>query len=237
MRDIKEKEYSHEKLGSIFMHSLSDYDTKRRVEVLVDSFLGNYNLEGRRVIDVGCGFGFFSKRLTEYGAHVTACDLGQNLVNQTKQLVGCNGIVADCMELDQYFEPESFDIVLSSECIEHTPDPETALIQMIKLLKPGGVLVISTPNVLWWPVVKAASLIKLRPYEGYENFSSWRSLRRIMMENKMEVIKEAGLHLFPFQFGLHRLSRWIDLNLQVLRPLMINLCMLSRKVVQEERKY
>ena len=49
---------------------------------------------------------------------------------------------------------------------------------MIKVLKPGGLLAISTPNLVWWPVVKAATMAKVRPFDGLENFSTWRGLKR-----------------------------------------------------------
>ena len=38
-----------------------------------------------------------------------------------------------------------------------------------------------------------------------------------------------GLHLFPFQFGMHGLSRWCDAHLQTFRLAMINICVLARK--------
>ena len=45
------------------------------------------------------------------------------------------------------FAPNQFDVVVSSECIEHTPDPAEAVRQMVLVLKPGGLLAISTPNL------------------------------------------------------------------------------------------
>jgi hypothetical protein len=45
----------------------------------------------------------------------------------------------------------------------------------------------------------------------------------------LEILRERGLHLFPFQLPVHGLSRWCDRNLQLLRGGMINLCVLGRK--------
>ena len=223
------EEFCHERLGSRFAAALSDYDTTRRVEVLVDDFLTDAALVGKRVLDVGCGLGFFSKRLAERGAQVTACDLGPSLVRRTRDFVGCESVVADAMQLVRHFGEQSFDGVVSSECIEHVPQPAEALRQMIRVVKPGGFLSISTPNVLWRPIVQTATMLRLRPFDGHENFSSWQSLRRVFQSSGAVVRREVGVHLFPFQIPLHSLSRLCDRHLQCLRPLMINICMLAQK--------
>jgi len=131
--------------------------------------------------------------------------------------------------LTKTFAAGSFDIVLSSECIEHTPDPSRGVEQMARLVKPGGLLSISTPNRLWWPVVKLATVARLRPFDGLENFSTWSGLRQTLAQEGLHVVREKGLHAFPFQFGFHRLSRWIDDNAQPLRGGMINICILAHK--------
>ncbi len=100
---------------------------------------------------------------------------------------------------------------------------------MLAVLKPGGLLSLSTPNIVWQPVVRAATRLKLRPFDGYEHFSSWASLRRTVQGHGGEIVRERGLHLFPFQFGLHALSVWCDEHLQAARGLMINICLLARK--------
>ena len=88
MRAIEAKEMCHERLGDRFDSALSDYDTQRRVETLIDLFLPA-DLTGQTALDVGCGLGFFSQRLHESGADVTACDLGPSLVERTVHRVGC----------------------------------------------------------------------------------------------------------------------------------------------------
>jgi 2-polyprenyl-3-methyl-5-hydroxy-6-metoxy-1,4-benzoquinol methylase len=223
------QEYVHEALGDEFDRALSVYDTQRRLEVLIDDFLPDSVLIGKEVLDVGCGLGYFSERLVQRGAAVTACDLGPQLVERTRQLAGCTAVVADTLDLVNQLGRNRFDVVVSSECIEHTPNPERAIAQMVAVLRPGGYLAISTPNVLWWPIVRIATAARLRPFDGLENFSSWRSMRRTMAAAGATIVRERGLHLFPFQLPLNQVSRWCDHNLQCLRILMINICMLARK--------
>jgi 2-polyprenyl-6-hydroxyphenyl methylase/3-demethylubiquinone-9 3-methyltransferase len=223
------QELAYERLGDRFADALSSYDTRRRVDVLVDGFLTNEMIRGKRVLDVGCGLGFFSERLASRGATVTACDIGPGLVDRTRQRVGCDAVVADALCLVDTFGRDRFDAVVSSECIEHTPSPLDALTQIVAVVKPGGLIALSTPNRLWQPIARTASRLGLRPFDGYENFSTWTSIRRTFEREGAEVVAERGLHLFPFQFGLHGLSTWCDEHLQGARALMINLCVLARK--------
>lgn len=229
MRTITRKELIHERLGDRFEHALSLYDTHRRLDVLVDEFLAQDDLRGKQVLDVGAGLGFFSERLQQKGASVTAVDIGAGLLRRVHERVGCECREVDALTLVDTFGENRFDVVLSSECIEHTPSPADALRQMCRVLKSGGKLSVSTPNVVWYPVVRAATTLKLRAFDGLENFSSSRSIGQVLASEEVEVVREKGLHLFPFQLPLHRLSRWCDENLQAIKGCMINVCVLGQK--------
>lgn len=228
-RRLTREELVHEAMGDAFRTALCWYDTERRVHVLVDEFLPDAAVVRKRTLDVGCGLGFFSRRLVERGALVTACDIGPGLLERTRRHAGCETVVADALELTKQFGPESFDLVVSSECIEHTPDPARAISEMLAVLRPGGYLSLSTPNVVWSPVVLLASAMRLRPFDGFENFSSWSGIRAAVAAGGGTIARERGLHLFPFQLPLHRLSSWCDDRLQPLRAVMINICVLARK--------
>jgi 2-polyprenyl-3-methyl-5-hydroxy-6-metoxy-1,4-benzoquinol methylase len=232
MRLPSEKEYCHERLGDKFRAALSEYDTQRRIEILVERFLGRERLQGRSVLEVGAGFGFFSDRLQRLGGLVTATDIGPHLLEQIKQTVGCYTQCVDVLSLTEHFGRNTFDVVLSSECIEHTPDPMAAVAQMAGVLKPGGYLALSTPNVLWSPVVRVATLTKFRPFDGLENFSSFRRIRHTLRKCQVNVVEEYGLHIFPFQLPLHSVSRWCDKHFQCVRALMINICILGQKEIR-----
>jgi 2-polyprenyl-6-hydroxyphenyl methylase/3-demethylubiquinone-9 3-methyltransferase len=224
-------EYCHEAMGARFDSALSSYDTQRRVETLIDDFLRSTGLAGKSVLDVGCGLGFFSERLVHLGANVTACDIGAALLERTRERAACEVVLADALDLVSHFGRDRFDVVVSSECIEHTPAPRAALQQMVSVLRPGGYVSVSTPNVLWSPVVRLASATGMRPFDGLENFSSWGSMRRTLTQAGARIVRQRGLHLVPFQLGLDSFSGWCDRHLQCVRGLMINICVLAQKEV------
>ena len=80
-----------------------------------------------------------------------------------------------------------------------------------------------------YEIVRLATKLRLRPLDGYEHFLSWGQVHETLLGSGMILKRERGLHLFPFQLPLHRVSRWCDRRLQVLRGGMINLCVLAEK--------
>ena len=78
-------------------------------------------------------------------------------------------------------------------------------------------------------MVRLATLVKARPYDGFEHFSTWAGLEQVIRGAGGEIVRRKGLHLMPFQLPIKRLLTWCDEHLQVLRPLMINICLLAQK--------
>jgi 2-polyprenyl-3-methyl-5-hydroxy-6-metoxy-1,4-benzoquinol methylase len=106
-------------------------------------------IRGARVLEIGCGSGEFSKVLGERGALVTAADISPAAVERTKRLtkglsVTCD--VADLMALP--YRDESFELVVSLETLEHTPSPFQATAELVRVTRPGGRLIITTPNYM-----------------------------------------------------------------------------------------
>lgn len=224
----RDKELTHDRLTARFDALMDDYDLGQRVDTLLTRFLGLDGLKGRRALDGGCGVGGITRALVAAGAEVVALDIGPNLAAATRRRCGCRAVVGTLTALG--IAPDSFDVVVSSEAIEHTSDPATAVVELFRAVKPGGHLVLSTPNRLWQGPVRAASAVGLRPYDGYENFLWPSELRRILEGAGGRVLDHRGLHLWPFQIKpLRNASRWVDHFGDRLLPLMINQCVHALK--------
>ena len=95
------------------------------------------------VLDVGAGHGAFSKEIYELGYQVTACDFAPEIFYFDK--IKCHR--ANLMEALP-FDDNSFNAIVAMEVMEHILDHEIFFREAQRVLKPSGVLFISTPNIL-----------------------------------------------------------------------------------------
>ena len=213
-------------IASEFDRLMNRYDLQRRLEVVFDELLAGVDLHDRRVLDAGCGTGFFSERARARGARVISLDIGPNLLKVTRARAGTSVVAADVTQLG--LGDASFDVVISSECIEHTVSPRAAVAELSRVLRPGGRLVLTCPNRLWhWSCVLANGL-GVRPYRGLENWPGWFQLRRWVSEAGVAVQRQVGVHLFPFVFErTHSTLRVLDGAGSLLGPLYVNQALLG----------
>jgi 2-polyprenyl-3-methyl-5-hydroxy-6-metoxy-1,4-benzoquinol methylase len=222
-REMNEKSLVHDRLADRFDALMNEYDVSRRLEVLIDGFLQDLSLRGKLVLDTGCGTGRGSQRLSDGGATVVALDIGINLVRHTRERCACEPIEASVLNFP--FANNTFDVVFSTEVIEHIPAPRDAVLEMYRVLKPGGHLALSTPNWIWQLPVRLASAMGWRPYKGFENFVRPSELRRTLEAAGGKVIEHRGLHVLPFQLtAIQPLLRTLDRYGQALLPVMVNQC-------------
>ncbi len=211
----------YDTIADEFDRLMNPYDLNRRLEVVFDDLLGDQSLRGKRVLDVGCGTGPFSLAAGQRGADVVSLDIGVQLLHRARAKGVTRVVAGDAATLP--FPTDEFDIVLSSECLEHTPDPERVVAEMLRVLRPGGRLVVTCPNRLWrWSVVVAGAL-DLRPYRGLENWPGWTTLGRWVREHGGATVRRVGLHMFPFVLTFtHPLLRVLDRFGAALGPIYVN---------------
>ena len=195
----------HEPIGTkgLFYDTIADrfdaimnrYDVERRLEIVFGELLAAEDLAGLSLLDVGCGTGWFTQRAASRGARVVALDVSVKLLQRTREKCDVTLVASDACRLP--FPDGAFDIVISSECIEHTAHPIRAVAEMCRVLKPRGTLVVTVPNRVWHWSATFASVFKLRPYEGLENWVSWWELRRALRGHGMTIVHMRGFHLFP----------------------------------------
>lgn len=221
-------ELFYDSIAGEFDQIMNRYDLQRRLETVFDTFLGPHDLTGLNLLDAGCGTGWFSLWACRRGANVTAVDIGPRLLAQVRRKCGARTRLGDVLDLE--FRDGAFDVVVSSECIEHTRDPRRAVRELIRVCRPGGLAVITSNNRAWWWLCNLANKLHLRPYEGIENWPSWRQLRRWVEEEGAEVLDMCGIHLFPFQLSwFHPILRFLDRFGRTLGPLCVNQAVLATK--------
>lgn len=105
-------------------------------------------VNGDRVIDMACGEGYGSGVLARNAAHVTGIDANPEAYEHAKAKYGSEKveIVRDLIETHK--APEPVNAVVFLQTIEHVQDPAAVLRHFASLLKPGGKVYVSTPNLL-----------------------------------------------------------------------------------------
>ncbi|MEH8047937.1 bifunctional 2-polyprenyl-6-hydroxyphenol methylase/3-demethylubiquinol 3-O-methyltransferase UbiG [Gallibacterium anatis] len=141
-------------------------------------------LNGKKVLDVGCGGGILSESMAKSGANVTGIDMSPQPLAVAKQHAQDNNLIIDYqqstiedfLQQHQQLQAEKFDVITCMEMLEHVPDPLSIIHSCRQLLKPDGVLFMSTINrtLKAWAlvVIGAEYILKMLPQgtHDYEKF-------------------------------------------------------------------
>ena len=137
-------------------------------------------VEGKRVLDVGCGEGYGAALLAERAREVVAVDYSPAAIEHAQATYARPNLrfeVADARELPP--ELAGFDIVICFELVEHLDEPDRLLASLARALDSGGTLLLSTPNAVVDRLFGAFAGHEHYPY--HVNLMSPRSLRRAVL--------------------------------------------------------
>jgi ubiquinone/menaquinone biosynthesis C-methylase UbiE len=102
-------------------------------------------VRGKRVLDIACGEGYGAAALGKAGAlSVTAVDCVRAVCTHARRKYNLNVCIADAQYIP--LSDQSVDVVVSFETIEHVSAPTAFVCECARILAPGGMLIISTPN-------------------------------------------------------------------------------------------
>jgi SAM-dependent methyltransferase len=103
-------------------------------------------LEGRRILDVGCGLGMYVKQLRQFSGDVHGVDIdAEKVATASRTLPNIQCAPAEALP----FPDETFDVILLNEVIEHVQSDVATVREAVRCLRPGGAIVIFAPNRLY----------------------------------------------------------------------------------------
>jgi len=131
-----------------------DFKIETPWHAFVVETLKELDLKGKRVLEIGCGRGgfacWFSTSYAKDYSEFVAADFSQAAVAKGQryaELVGAQKIIWSVQDIMNIHLPDDyFDVVISCETIEHVPKPKLALKELYRVVKPGGKLILTTPN-------------------------------------------------------------------------------------------
>ena len=178
-------------------------------------------LQGKRVLDVGCGGGLLSEGMATRGAHVTGIDLSEkplgvarlHLLESGRQ-VDYRMVSAEDLAAEM---PGAFDAVTCLEMLEHVPDPASIVAACAALVRPGGQVFFSTlnrnPKSYLFAVIGAEYVLRMLP-RGTHDFARFikpSELMRWCKQASLEPAEVTGMTYNPLT-GSYALGRDTDVN-------------------------
>lgn len=179
------------------------------------------NLQGKRILDVGCGGGILAESLSKAGATVTGIDLSSKALkvaelHQLESGTSVRYLTISAEDLAKE-ESQSYDVVTCMEMLEHVPDPSSVVQACAKLCKPGGHIFFSTlnrnPKSYLFAIIGAEYILQLLPKgtHQYEKFIKPSELAQFTRAAGLEVIELKGMTYNPIT-QIYRLGSDTDVN-------------------------
>jgi ubiquinone/menaquinone biosynthesis C-methylase UbiE len=155
-----------------------------------------------RVLDVGCGEGYFAAALVRARAEVVAVDVAAEPLRRTLERYPNLDARLVPPEAALPLEDASFDVVWAGETIEHVADTSRWLSELRRVLRSGGVLAISTPDHgpllrLWLALSAGAFQVRFDPLGDHLHFYTRAALARLLADFGFEEVAVRGAGGLP----------------------------------------
>jgi len=175
-------------------------EVNRRQARMVLEWITNFGRKDLDILDIGCGSGWLCQQLLPFG-RVTGTDLSNEVLARSEAAVQkVKFVPGDFFELD--FPSSGFDVVVSLEVLAHVADQNAFLERILRLLRPGGYVMLATQNrfsLERWTEV---------PPKGAGQIRSWvdaKTLRRLLNKS-FEIVELTSI----VPVGNRGILRWIN---------------------------
>ena len=183
------------------------------------------NLEGKKVLDVGCGGGILAEALNELGAKVTGIDASENTIGVARSHSKSIGSDVEYIQntIEEFISSnpdKKFDVITCLEMLEHVPSPDKVIKSCSSLLKEDGNIYFSTinrnPRSYLFAVIGAEYILNLLPKgtHDYDKFIKPSELAKWIRDAGLNSIETIGLSYNPLT-GNYWLGKDIQVNYMV----------------------
>ena len=142
-----------------------------------------------RWLDVGCSAGFVVKAATEAGFEAWGVDIEADGIAYGRDTLGLSRLACGVLE-DQHYPDAHFDVISAYDVIEHVPDLNRFVAELKRILAPGGVIDIGTPDIGHWRVPrKLVEWNEPKPSEHLYYFNR-KTLGRLLSAHGLRIIRQ-----------------------------------------------
>lgn len=176
------------------------------------------HLSGLKILDVGCGGGILCEAMAQCGADVTGIDAESMAIQAAREHAQDNGLQIEYVNSPiEDYEHQGFDVITCMEMLEHVQNPELVLHHCKRLLKPGGILFLSTISrtikAYAGAIILAEYVLNLLPKQthDYDKFIKPGELVAMARSHDFNLIDMSGLNYNPV-LRTASLSRDVTVN-------------------------
>jgi len=181
------------------------------------------SLSGLRMLDIGCGAGLLCEPFARLGAQVVGIDPSETNIAVARLHAARSNLSIDyrCATVEDIDPRERFDVVLAMEVIEHVVDVGAFLDRCAALMKPSGLMAVSTLNRNWksfaLAIVGAEYVLGWLPRGTHEwgKFVTPVELEHHLTRNRLVITEQSGVVYSPFT-DAWSLSSKLDVNYMVI---------------------
>ena len=206
--------------------------------------------KGSSVLDIGCAQGTIAICLAEHGYRVTGNDIRSEYLSYARMRDNRDSVCFVVANFEEYRTSEPFDAIVFTEVIEHVVDHQPFLKNIWACLKPGGLIIVTTPNHDYFretlPSYSEVNLLENKHREftahGSDHFYLFRKeeLNNLISSCGFEIIEHRyflpflqfgvfKLHLLWFVFPM-RFMEWLSRRFDGSRLLCAQQIILARKI-------
>lgn len=166
------------------------------------------NLTNKKILDIGCGGGLLTESMASCGGLVTGIDISKNLIQiATEHARETNlNITYICNTAEEFAttQQSSYDLITCMELLEHVADPISVIDACRKLIKPNGLLFLSTINRNWkaylYTKILAEYLLRLLPVgtHEYAQYNRPSEVAAWCRTSNFTVVDISGMAYIPF---------------------------------------
>lgn len=177
---------------------------QRRIHSTIFEFLDIQ--EDDFVLEIGCGQGDLTEKLSNEYKRVIAFDISSVGVKKARERVdmncNCDFLICDAIKLP--FSSHLFDVVIFSEVLEHVIDQKMCIQEIYRIIKPGGCLMLTTPNSseIHRNIIKLVHKLLRKPYKSssqiIDNPLSPSKLKRLLLPYFTIEKKRGILYTLPY---------------------------------------
>jgi 2-polyprenyl-3-methyl-5-hydroxy-6-metoxy-1,4-benzoquinol methylase len=154
-------------------------------------FVIRCQLAGGRILDVGCGAGFFLRALNEKRWQAYGVELGEEAAKAAAEVFGKEKIFQGTLS-EAKFAEAFFDVITFWSALEHTNEPRANLAEARRILKPSGTLIVQVPN---------AASYQARYFKGdWFSLDAPRHRYHFDLQTLQKVLQETGFAIYRYTF-------------------------------------